>query len=146
MIYGAVAGTILSLWASLLGSSLLYLFGRAILAGIVERRFTVKLKDWQVRLKSNAFWWVLYGRLFPFSNSTVMSLLCGSCKISFTPYVMGSLIGFTPLAVVFACYGSGGAKGDYLQIAIATGVLILSIGSRRIIEAFFFQNKEITGN
>lgn len=135
MIYGAVAGTILSLWASLLGSSLLYLFGRAILAGIVERRFTVKLKDWQVRLKSNAFWWVLYGRLFLFSNSTVMSLVCGSCKVSSTPYALGSLIGFSPLAIVFACYGSGGAQGDLRKIAVATAVLVLSIGARRILEA-----------
>ena len=74
-IYGAVGGVILSLGAALLGSSVLYLLSRGFLADIAERRLKGKLDKWRARFRSNAFWWVLYGRLFPFSNSTVMSLL-----------------------------------------------------------------------
>ena len=144
-IYGAAAGVFLSLAASFLGSSILYLLGRAALADVVERRLKGKLDEWRARFRSNAFWWVLYGRLFPFSNSTVMSLLCGSCKVSFTSYALGSFIGFIPLAIVFACFGSGGVKGDFLQITIATAVLILSIGSRRILNAWFPHSKEEAG-
>jgi len=136
VIYGAMEGTILSLAASLLGSSVLYLAGRAALATVVERRASGRLEEWQHRFRSNAFWWVLYGRLFPFSNSTVMSLLCGCCRVGYAPYALGSLIGFAPLAIVFSCYGSGGMRGDFLQIGVATGVLILSIVSRRVIEAW----------
>jgi uncharacterized membrane protein YdjX (TVP38/TMEM64 family) len=77
IIYGAVMGTFLSLLASLMGSSFLFLAGRTILAGVVERRMGNRMKAWQARFQENAFWWVLYGRFFPFSNSTAMSLLCG---------------------------------------------------------------------
>lgn len=137
IIYGAFLGSILSLAATLIGSSILFFAGKLTLADVVERRLSVRVGTWRERFQENAFWWVLYGRLFPFSNSTVMSLLCGSCSISYSPYILGSLIGFTPLAVVFACYGSGGVNGDYQQITIATVLLILSIASRRFLEAFF---------
>lgn len=137
IIYGAFMGTILSLAASVLGSSLLYLGGRFTLGVIVQRRLSGRLEEWRDRFRENAFWWVLYGRLFPFSNSTVMSLLCGSCNVPYLPYALGSLIGFTPLAAVFACYGSGGMNGDFMQIALATVLLILSVLSRRILDALF---------
>jgi uncharacterized membrane protein YdjX (TVP38/TMEM64 family) len=137
VIFGAFAGTLLSLAASLAGSSLVYLGGRFTLGGVVERRLSGTLAKWRARFRENAFWWVLYGRLFPFSNSTVMSLLCGCCNVPFLPYALGSLIGFAPLAVVFAFYGSGGMNSDYLQIALATALLILSALSRRILHSLF---------
>lgn len=137
VIYGAVMGTFLSVLASLMGSSLLFLAGRTILAGVVERRMGNRIKEWQARFQENAFWWVLYGRFFPLSNSTVMSLLCGCCKISFSAFMAGSCIGFIPLAVVFATYGSGGAKGNIWQIGFATVLLVLSIFSRKIINRWF---------
>jgi uncharacterized membrane protein YdjX (TVP38/TMEM64 family) len=64
--------------------------------------------------------------VIPFSNSTVMSLLCGSGKVQITPFMVGSLIGFVPLAAVFATYGSGGMKGNMLQIGFATMLLVPS--------------------
>jgi len=137
VIYGAFVGTFLSLLASLLGASVLYLAGRSLLASVVERRLGDKLKVWQGRFQENAFWWVIYGRLFPFSNSTLMSLLCGSCRVPFSPFMIGSLIGFVPLAVVFATYGSGGVKGNVWQIAFATALLLLSILSRRLMNKWF---------
>ncbi len=137
IIYGAFMGTLLSLAASILGSSLLYLGGRFTLGSILERRLSGRLEGWRERFRENAFWWVLYGRLFPFSNSTVMSLLCGSCAVPFLPYALGSFVGFIPLAVVFACYGSGGMNGNFMQIALATVLLVISVLSRRILDFLF---------
>jgi len=140
-IYGAFMGFILSMLASLLGSSMAYLAGRFLLAGIIERRAGDRVGIWKARFQENGFWWVLYGRLFPFSNSTVMSLLCGSCKVRFMPFMFGSLIGFVPLAVVFATYGSGGIKGNMLQIGFATMLLVLSIFCRRFMKGWFGAKK-----
>jgi uncharacterized membrane protein YdjX (TVP38/TMEM64 family) len=137
VIYGAVEGLVISLAASLLGAVILYLMGKVALADVVERRLSGRMEEWRARFRSNAFWWVLYGRLFPFSNSTIMSLLCGCCGVPFASYTLGSLIGFIPLAFVFAFFGSGGVHGNYVQIAVATAVLVLSIASRRIIQALF---------
>jgi uncharacterized membrane protein YdjX (TVP38/TMEM64 family) len=141
IIYGAFAGSILSILASLFGASVSYLAGRSILAALVERRVGDKAGMWKARFRENAFWWVLYGRLFPFSNSTVMSLICGSCKVGFIPYLLASLVGFVPLAVVFATYGSGGAKGNIWQIGFATTLLIFSIYLRSLLKRWFPANK-----
>jgi len=142
IIYGAFMGTILSVVASLLGASVLYQAGKTLFAAVVERRVGDTLKVWQVRFQENAFWWVLYARIFPFSNSTVMSLLCGSCNVPFTAYLLGSLVGFVPLAVVFAAFGSGGAKGNLWQIGFATALLVLSIFSRRLMNRWFPSSRD----
>jgi uncharacterized membrane protein YdjX (TVP38/TMEM64 family) len=137
IIYGAFMGTLLSLLASVLGASILYSAGMSILAGVVERRMGSTLRLWQTRFQENAFWWVLYGRLFPFSNSTLTSLLCGSCRVSFRDFTLGSLLGFIPLAVVFATFGSGGVKGNLWQICLATTLLLLSVFSRKLLGKVF---------
>jgi uncharacterized membrane protein YdjX (TVP38/TMEM64 family) len=141
IIYGAFIGSILSIFASLLGASVLYLAGKSILATIVERRLGDKARMWEVRFQENAFWWVLYGRLFPFSNSTVMSLICGSCKVPFLPFLLGSLVGFVPLAVVLATYGSGGVKGNIWQIGFATMLLVFSVYLRSFLKRWFPASK-----
>jgi uncharacterized membrane protein YdjX (TVP38/TMEM64 family) len=142
IIYGAVMGSIFSILASLFGASLLYLAGKSILAAVVERRLGDKATTWKVRFQENAFWWVLYIILFPFSNSTVMSLVCGSCKVPYVPFISAALVGFVPLAVVFATYGSGGAKGNIWQIGFATILLVLSILLRGFLKRWFPAPKE----
>lgn len=137
IIYGALLGTVVSLIAALFGASANYITGRSVLAAVIERRVGARLKEWRSRFRGNAFWWVLYARFFPFSNSTVMSVLCGSCKVPFTPFITGSFIGFIPLTVVFAFYGSGGIKGNFRQIGFATILLIASIFSRKFMDRWF---------
>jgi uncharacterized membrane protein YdjX (TVP38/TMEM64 family) len=137
IIYGAFTGTILSLLATLFGASVLHVAGKYLLAEVVERRMGDKVNTWKVRFQENAFWWVLYGRLFPFSNSTAMSLICGSCKVPFLPFLWGSLLGYVPLTVVFATYGSGGAKGNIWQIGLATLLLVCSITLRSFLKRWF---------
>jgi uncharacterized membrane protein YdjX (TVP38/TMEM64 family) len=141
IIYGAFIGSILSILASLFGASASYLAGKSILATLVERRAGDKARIWKARFQENAFWWVLYGRLFPFSNSTVMSLICGSCKVPFLPFLLGSLVGFVPLAVVLATYGSGGVKGNIWQIGFATMLLVFSVYLRSFLKRWFPASK-----
>jgi uncharacterized membrane protein YdjX (TVP38/TMEM64 family) len=141
IIYGAFIGTILSLLATLFGAAVLHVAGKHIFAAVVERRLGDKVNLWKVRLQENAFWWVLYGRLFPISNSTLMSLICGSCNVPFLPFLWGSLLGYIPLTVVFATYGSGGVKGNVWQIALATALLVCSIFLRSFLKRWFPANK-----
>ncbi|HON38734.1 MAG: TVP38/TMEM64 family protein [Desulfomonilia bacterium] len=135
VVYGALMGTVLSVMASILGASILYLAGRSLLGRVVERRLGGRLEFWRRRFHENAFWWVLYGRLVPFSNSTIMSLLCGSCRVPFWAYVQGSVLGFIPLAAVFAAFGSGGLEGNLGQIGFAVLVLAAFVILRRLINA-----------
>jgi len=95
-IYGALMGSLISMISSLIGAVLIYLAGKTLLAAVVERRLRDRLLKWRGRFQENAFWWVLYARLFPFANSTLTSMICGGCRVPFTPYLSGSAIGFAP--------------------------------------------------
>jgi uncharacterized membrane protein YdjX (TVP38/TMEM64 family) len=82
------------------------------------------LKLWRKRLQDNAFWWVLYARfsLFQFhAHEPALRELQGTL-LGFHVWL---LLGFVPLAVVFATFGSGGIKGNLWQIVLATILLIL---------------------
>jgi len=133
-VYGIFWGTCIGLLSSLLGAIILYYAGCFLLGTIVMRRFGEKLNVLKKRFQENAFWWVLYGRLFPFSNSTLSSLLCGSCKVPFSPYLAASLVGFIPLAVVFTIFGSGSMNGNYTQIYIGTGLLLIVLFIKKLIK------------
>ena len=135
--FGALWGTLLALVASVAGAAIVYQFGRNLLAGILQRRIRSRLAVWQARFQGNAFWWVLYMRLFPLSNATLAGLVCGACRIPTGAYLAGSLLGFIPLTVVFAVFGSGGAKGNFYQVALGTLLLLLAVGGRKLLATAF---------
>jgi len=124
-VYGAVVGAILAMAASLIGTSIVYEAGRHFLRGVVQRRVGGRLESWRLRFRENAFWWVLYARLFPFANSSVTSLFCGACEVPFLSYMLASLVGFIPYTLIFAMFGSGGAKANAWQILLGVGLMAL---------------------
>lgn len=140
-IYGTFLGTVLALAGAMIGAATVYSLGRWLLGSMVERRFSGQLDLWRMRFQENAFWWVLYGRLFPFSNATLKSLLCGSCRVPFGPYLLASFLGFIPLTIVFASFGSGGIKGNINQILLGFGLLAAAFLLR-----FFFKKRTPDAN
>ena len=135
--FGTLWGTLLALAASVAGAAMVHRFGRTLLAGLLQRRIGPRLALWQARFDHNAFWWVLYMRLFPLSNATLAGLVCGACRIPIGPYLAGSLLGFIPLTIVFAIFGSGGAKGNFYQVALGTLLLLLTVGGRKLLAPVF---------
>jgi len=123
-VYGAVLGAALSLCSTIIGATTLFLAGSTFLGSVVERRFRSRTTGKFVeRLNREAFWWTLYLRLFPFSNSTIQSLLFGSLRVPFKAYITASILGFIPLTIVFSVFGSGGVKGNYYQIWLGFGLI-----------------------
>ena len=135
-VYGVTLGSLLALGGSMIGATILYLLGRSLLAEMVQRRFVGRLAFWGNLFRQNGFWWVLYGRLFPLSNATINSLLCGCCRVELSQYLAGSLLGFIPLTLVFAAFGSGGAKGNLQQILLGLGLLGLALLCRLLAKRF----------
>lgn len=135
-VYGVTLGSLLALGGSMIGATTLYLLGRSLLAEMVQRRFGGRIAFWGTLFRQNGFWWVLYGRLFPLSNATINSLLCGCCRVELGQYLAGSLLGFIPLTLVFAAFGSGGAKGNIQQVLIGLGLLGLALLCRLLAKRF----------
>ncbi len=137
-VYGAGLGSLLSLGGSLIGAITVYLLGRSLLAGMVQRRFAGHLASWGFLLQDNGFWLVFYSRLFPFTNSTVNSLLCGSCRVPVGQYLAGSFLGFIPLTLTFANLGSGGSSGNMVQMSVGFALLGVFSLYRKLTKKTFF--------
>lgn len=133
-IYGAIPGFFLALLASVLGAVIIYKLGETLLSSFLLNRFNGKIESWAQRFRENAFWWVLYIRLFPFANASITGVLCGCSKVPLQHYLAGSTLGFVPLTIVFATFGSGGMSGSYHQIALGFGLLALSIAMRYLVK------------
>ncbi len=124
-VYGAVLGSILSLFSAAIGATVLFFAGYTFLGSAVQRRMRGRMVRFVERINMEAFWWVLYLRLFPFGNSTAQSLFFGSLRVPFPDYLAASVIGFIPLTVVFAMFGSGGVKGNFTQIWLGLGLIVV---------------------
>ncbi len=134
-VFGAVLGTTLALISSVLGSIITYLVGRSLLGSVIRRRLGKYPRFARVRshLERNAFLFTLSMRLFPFSNTTLTSLFCGSCKVPLGPYTIATIIGFLPLTIVFATFGSGTAKAQYEQILLGVVMLLIVVLVQRFL-------------
>jgi len=131
-VYGALLGAALSLCSTVIGATALFFAGSTFLGSVVERRFAGRAGKFVERLSREAFWWTLYLRLFPFSNSTVQSILFGSLRVPFRAYISASILGFIPLTVVFAVFGSGGVKGNFYQIWLGFGLIAVVVLIRHL--------------
>lgn len=140
-LFGTLWGTLLALSATLVGAAIVYWIGQAVLAGMVRRRMGPRLAMWQARFEANAFWWVLYMRLFPLSNATLAGLLCGACRIPLRAYLAGSFLGFIPLTIVFAVFGSGGAQGNLYLVGLGFILIALTVFGRKMIMRTFPSRK-----
>ena len=136
-LFGSLWGIPLALATTVVGASFVYWIGQAVLAGMIRSRMGSQLAIWQARFEANAFWWVLYLRLFPLSNATLVGLLSGGCRIPLRAYLAGSFIGFIPLTVVFAVFGSGGARGNLYLVGLGFMLIALTVfGRKTVMRAF----------
>ena len=125
-LYGAVEGSIMAQLASLVGAVLNFYFVRLMLRGPITRRMTPRMWHWYNRFNENGFRWLLYLRLFPLSNATVTNTIGGISRMRTRDFLAATFIGYLPLTIVFALFGSSVAKRDTLQLAIA-GAIFLAV-------------------
>jgi uncharacterized membrane protein YdjX (TVP38/TMEM64 family) len=136
-IFGVAVGIALSLTASVLGAAIVFQAGRFFLP---ERlKGGLKRASFSLRglVKNHTFSFVLYARLFPFSNSTIVSLLSGACRADFMQFVVASLVGFMPLTIVFCLVGNGSMKLKGWPIFLGFGLMILFYIAAAMFRKFF---------
>jgi len=124
-IFNPWIGTAVALGASLLGAAVLFQVGWWFLSPGKWSFLEKRLGRYRRAFQKKAFLWVLYARLFPFSNSTVVSLFSGYCRIGFFPYLGASLVGFTPLTIIMCLFGSGGAGGRTFHLILGFVLIIV---------------------
>lgn len=126
-IFNPWLGTGVALGAFMIGATTLFMVGGIF---FTPGRWTFpenRLGRYRCAFQQRAFLWVLYARLFPFSNSTIISLFSGYCKIRFIPYIAGSLIGATPLTITMCLFGSGAIHGTGRTFYIFMGFILIGL-------------------
>lgn len=141
-LYGALLGTGLALAASLGGAVLNFCIGRWALRGPIRRFLAaprVKESRFAIRQRlarlyhgtqEHGFRWVLYARLFPLSNATLVNIVCGASKTRLGDFVLATAIGYLPFTLVFALFGSSAAKQKPMQLGLGTVLFILVLAGR----------------
>ncbi|MDK2971626.1 MAG: hypothetical protein PWP23_1381 [Candidatus Sumerlaeota bacterium] len=125
-LFGALEGSVLAYLGALLGSLMNYEIGRSVLSGVVKRRLEGVYNKWKGRVRRDAFWWVLFARLIPFMNGTLMNLIFGAMRTPIAAFLAASAIGFLPLTISFVLFGSGAAGKNHGQLLVAAIVFLLA--------------------
>ncbi|SPD72249.1 conserved membrane hypothetical protein [uncultured Desulfobacterium sp.] len=136
VIVGAVFGAHLGVWISqiisLCGATLNFFVGRWLLKSPFNRRIPERFRGWYDRFGDNGFYWVLNIRLFPLGNATVTSLMSGASKMAYSSFIAATFIGFLPLTIIFALFGSSASHHKPLQLYAGAVLFLLFEGVRRI--------------
>ncbi|PKO17530.1 hypothetical protein CVU37_08555 [candidate division BRC1 bacterium HGW-BRC1-1] len=118
-LYGAVEGSVVAQAASLGGAILNFYLARTLLRGPITRRLTPRMKHWYKRLNENGFRWILYLRLFPLSNASLTNTIGGISRMRTRDFVSATFLGYLPMTIIFALFGSSAAKRSLPQLVVA---------------------------
>lgn len=121
-LFGTLEGCVLSVWAATAGAVLTFLAARTGLADLLSRFAGGRMQDIQRGFQRNAFFFLLSTRLLPFFPFFAVNLVAGTFNIALGPFVVASLVGLVPAALVYAGLGAGlgevFAVGGEIQLSL----------------------------
>lgn len=126
MLFGAIAGSVYGLIASLGGATVNFFWARWFMRGPLTRRLPKRMRPWYDRFNQHGFRYMLYLRLFPLSNSTATNTLGGISHMPYRTFILSTFLGWIPLGIVSSLFGSSAAKQDYRQLAIG-GICLVAV-------------------
>ena len=124
--YGFVAGTALSILATLLGCILDFFYARWLGRGFVQRRFPHRTRKLDAFLHQHPFTMTLVIRLLPVGHNGSTNLLAGVSSVRALPFFAGSTLGYLPQNLVFALAGSGVNLDPAVRLTLATILFVIS--------------------
>ena len=145
-IVGAVYGAHLGIWISqgvtLIAATTNFFVGRWLLRDLIKRRLSKRFKIWYDRYSDNGFFWVLNIRLFPLGNATALSLVSGASQMKYIEFIAATFIGYLPLTIIFALFGSSSSKNKPIQLIVGATLFLIFLGGRRVYQKYFMKQKK----
>ena len=105
--FGLGLGTALALLATEIGCALVFFYGRIVGRPLFSARLRARVRRIEDFLAANPFSMTLLIRLLPVGNNFATSLAAGVSRVPARPFLLGSLVGYSPQTLVFALAGSG---------------------------------------
>src|SRR3989344_4821088 len=110
VLFGFTEGTLYSLVAGMVSASIIFivsrLLGRLFIENILEKESLEKFNGYYDRVSKRGLTAVVILRITPIMPFNILSLLMGITKISFSDYMLGTLIGLIPSHLVTVYFGS----------------------------------------
>ena len=131
-VFGAIAGTIYTIIASNLSSTVAYFVGRYFGEGLLkEGKGEGLIQRYATRMRNNSFETVLIMR-FIFLPYDAVSYLAGLLRIKYWPFILATALGSIPGTVAFIGFGSSienfdGSLPQFNPVTIGFSVVIFII-------------------
>jgi uncharacterized membrane protein YdjX (TVP38/TMEM64 family) len=124
--FGFGLGGALAIAATEIGCLIDFFYARIIGRPLVSARLGARVRRIEEFLAANPFSMTLLIRLLPVGNNFATSLAAGVTRVPARPFLLGSLLGYTPQTMVFALAGSGIEMGAHYRIALAALFFVIS--------------------
>jgi uncharacterized membrane protein YdjX (TVP38/TMEM64 family) len=124
--FGLGLGTALALLATEIGCALVFFYGRIVGRPLLSARLRARVRRIEDFLAANPFSMTLLIRLLPVGNNFATSLAAGVSRVPARPFLLGSLVGYSPQTLVFALAGSGIEMGAAPRVALAVFFFVAS--------------------
>lgn len=109
--YGPIYGTLLSILAIFIASTIGYIIGRMLGEVAVIKLIGEKQeKKLGYYVERYGFWAVIITRLSPALSNDAISFVAGMLRLSYRKFIGATLMGITPLAVLFAWFGESNER------------------------------------
>ncbi len=124
--FGFGLGGALAVLATEIGCLIDFFYARVVGRPLVSARLGARVQRVESFLSANPFSMTLLIRLLPVGNNFATSLAAGVTRVPARPFLLGSLLGYTPQTLVFALAGSGIEMGAHFRVAIAALMFVVS--------------------
>lgn len=131
MIFGFSAGMFLSLAATLGGSVVIFSLTRFLGRPLFNQKIGQKLKVVEGHIKTNGLLIVILLRQLPLPCMFVNALI-GLTSVATGAFLLGSILGHLPQALIFSLYGSSVQGNFILRVSLASFLLVLFVFALRV--------------
>lgn len=107
LMFGTTLGALAALLGATLGGTLVFLIARTSFGDVLERRAEPRIRKLEAGFRANAWSYLLVLRLVPLFPFWLVNLVAGSFGVSLRVFVLCSLFGMAPGALVYAGLGAG---------------------------------------
>lgn len=126
LVFGLFWGVLLALLAALLGSTVIFLLTKWLGRPLFKQKVGGYLEAIENHTKADGFLLVVIMRQLPLT-SLLINVLIGLTSISMGIFLLGSIVGLLPEAIIFALFGSSLQASFILRVSIASSLWIVLI-------------------
>jgi len=146
LLFGAFLGGIFSLLATILGSLITFGFARKTGQAKIQTLMGTRLQKMNNLFSKHSFMAALVIRLCPVGNNYITNLAAGVTSVKLSPFILGSVLGFAPMAFISSLIGSGVSELSHIKISASAILFVLMTAVFLFIYKKFSLAREATKN